>query len=267
MSRLEGGYLGVKPSWGTASSPGIWSLDDVYKRRANGLWPARNTSDADFNSVELLLHLTNINGSTTFADTSKNAVTVSGFGGATISTAQSKFGNGSLLLNGSSSYLTAPSSSAYDLPGNFTVEAFIYLLSLPSGGNPQRLIAGKWSNGSKAWGFFVTSTGLRFYTGGNCNAGNPYDKAFTFTTGQWYHVAATKVGSTVYQFVDGSLIGTSTNINENLSCTNTLPLYIGYDLNAGTYLHGHINDIRITKGVARYTGTYAVPTQPFPDLQ
>jgi len=49
-----------------------------------------------------------------------------------------------------------------------------------------------------------------------------------------------------------------------------LPLYIGgedsnvYVVN-GTYLNGWIDEMRITKGVARYGGDFTPPTAAFPD--
>ena len=73
-----------------------------------------------------------------------------------------------------------------------------------------------------------------------------------------FHVAVTRSGTTVRLFVNGvveaTATGNSTNFNESLT------LYIGAETGNSLYLNGYIDDLRITKGYARYTSNFTAPT-------
>jgi hypothetical protein len=63
-------------------------------------------------------------------------------------------------------------------------------------------------------------------------------------------------------YINGSSIGSGTSINITNS---TGVVYVGrYALSTGYDLNGYINDLRITKGYARYTANFTPPTQAFP---
>ena len=82
--------------------------------------------DASYSSVSLLLHGNGINGSTTITDNSPSPKTVTAVGNAQISTAQSKFGGGSIAFDGTGDYLTTPNNSDYQFgTSDFTVECWI----------------------------------------------------------------------------------------------------------------------------------------------
>jgi len=225
---------------------------------------AAASGDPDFADVSLLLHLDGTNGSTTFTDTSSSPRTLTAEGSAQISTAEAKFGQ-SLLLNDANTYtnyLTTPNNAGFQMStGDFTLEAWIYLISKP------RNTAGILSSGSASFGdnggYFVVDSSNRI------QLGIPGFAVFggTISTGQWYHVAGTRSGTTTRIFIDGTLTstGTSDSNSYNFSKDNLLIGRNGWDGSGSQAFHGYIDDVRITKGVARYTATFTAPTAPFPD--
>jgi hypothetical protein len=115
--KLEG-YLAHK--WGlTANLPGGHPYKTV------GPTPPAPPLDPNFANVSLLLYGNGINGSTSIIDSSPSPKTVTAFGNAQISTAQSKFGGSSIAFDGTGDYLTVPDNDNFALGnGNFTIECW-----------------------------------------------------------------------------------------------------------------------------------------------
>jgi hypothetical protein len=86
------------------------------------------TGDPDFASVSLLLPMDGTDGSTTFTDASSNARTITTFGAAQISTAESKFGGASAIFNGTDAYL---GHTAITFTGPYTLEAWVRVATYP----------------------------------------------------------------------------------------------------------------------------------------
>jgi hypothetical protein len=101
----------------------------------------------------------------------------------------------------------------------------------------------------------------------NCTLGNNGgETAYTFGTcsvNTWYHFAATRQGSTIRTFLNGVLV-TSQSIASTMT-DNGEALYIGCLKNLTTnVLNGYVDDLRITRGFARYVSNFSVPTAAFP---
>jgi hypothetical protein len=219
-------------------------------------------TDPNFSSVSLLLHMDGANGSTTFTDSSSNALTVTASGTAQVSTTQSKFGGASASISGSS-FLSVADNALFEVgSGDFTIEAWVYITSS----------SGFKSVVSKLAGFgpylmAVNGTSYVYYLS---SAGTSWDLASgvsggTVSLNTWTHLALVRNGSTVTPYLNGTA-GTATTTSSALN-DNVYPLVIGADrFNAaglmGDYFNGYIDEVRFTKGVAR---TITVPTGPFPD--
>jgi hypothetical protein len=176
-------------------------------------------------------------------------------GAVTISNVASKFGVGSISFPGAlTAYLVTPTSSLLNFgTGDFTVECWVYFNSVAS---DQGLFGGSTTN---AWEIrWRTSTGLNL---GRLNTAFDSTFAWSPSATTWYHVAVTRSGTSVRGFVNGSQIGT-TSTNSNTYDSGTL-FYIGITDTANNAFNGYLDDVRITKGYARYTANFTAPTTAF----
>jgi hypothetical protein len=250
----NGGLIGTQRSSDTFIAPGLWTANEQVLLRRAATWPL--SSDPNFSSVSLLLHMDGTNGSTTFTDNSSNALTVTANGNAQISTAQSKFGGASGLFDGTGDFLTTASNAALALStGDFTIEAWVRR----TGGSGYRTIAGSRPgsvNVTDAWSFSIgPNNELVLYSNGVI-AQSP-NTAIALNT--WHHVAAVRLGTSVRLFIDGGLVATGTN-SQNFSVST---ISIGALLNGAETITGYIDELRITKGVARYRSTFTPPDGPY----
>jgi len=200
--------------------------------------------------------------------TAKNVLETEG--NAQISTAQSKWGGGSIYFaSASNSNLlgNTPSNWTFLHDGStWTVEFWLYPTNVSSF---QGLIA---TNGAGS-----TNIGLSFainagaisisFTRGVSGSSASFTSSAVLNANQWNYVGVTFTGSTktCAFFINGASAGSSSNTGfAYSSSTSTYPPYIGQtgDPSYPYYFNGYIDDLRITRGVAR-TIT-ANPTAPFP---
>lgn len=228
--------------------------------------------DPYYDSVSLLLPMNGADESTTFLDYSKTTKTVTASGGAKIDTAQSKWGDGSGYFDGNGDYLTVTSSSELSLTGDFTIECWIYLASSTQDEFATVLGSGQgtYQNGCRY--FLVGSTRI-VRLGGNFGAGSVdvVTAAAAISANEWHFIAVARSGTSVKLFIDGVQSGSdgSSSATFDFSASNTLIGKNGWDGSNGE-LNACLQDFRITKGVCRYSGTFAVPIIPVttrgPDL-
>jgi hypothetical protein len=233
--------------------------------------------------TQLLLNYTNAG--ITDATAKNDLETV---GNAQISTSVSKFGGGSIAFDGNNDSLNGPSSTELDMgTGNWTVEGWINIttrtLNYP-------LIIGN-NNGT-------FSAGAVAFTASNADSAS-YNDRFNLAifdlgvtklipatgtanaTGTWYHFAVVRNGTNISIYRDGVSVASAT-VSASLTINwGKGGVRVGgnnWD-GAQSYLNGYIDDLRITKGYARYvtgtganagqmvfngTNTLALPTAPFP---
>ena len=223
---------------------------------------ATGANDPYWSSVGLLLHCDGSNGSTTFTDSSSFARTVTANGNAQVSTSVKKFGTGSVLLDGND-YLSVADASEFDFgSGDFTVECFCYVTNTAS-----RTIISKWTtSGQRSWYLGAGTTGFGFYFSTN---GTNSTLAIALTawpsTSTWFHIAVTRSGADLRLFVDGVQQGSTYNISTTSLFNGNGDVTIGDDASTNAGFTGNIDEVRITKGVARYTANFTPPSAPFPD--
>jgi len=225
--------------------------------------------DALYNNVSLLLHCDGSNGSTTFTDNSPTPKTPTVFGNTQISTTQSKWGGASALFDGNGDYLTYANHTDFNLiSGDWTIEAWIYITTLTAAA--QTLLDKDGVSGSSypQYSLAVSSAAKLVGFLGNGNGVSPTGTTYTGTTtitqNAWHHVALVKTGSTCKGFLDGNQEWSAAAAT---MYSGSKALFVGWSSGQPVvaYFNGHVDDLRITKGVARYTGTFTPPAAAFDD--
>lgn len=206
--------------------------------------------DPYWNSVVLAMHMDD----TGLTDLKGHAVTLTG--NVARSSTQSKFGGYSAAFDGSGALASVASSSDFAFgTGDFTIEFFVRQavpgsqVLIDCRPNPS-------SNGAYIL-MYVEASGIYLYVNSAVRITGP-----VVSVGAWHHIALSRSSGSTRLFVDGTQAGaTYADATSYISC----PVNIGASENFVWVLNGHIDDLRVTKGVARYTANFAVPTEAFPN--
>lgn len=187
------------------------------------------------------------------ATTLNNMETV---GNAQVSTTQAKWGSSSMAFDGTGDWLLFPNRNELLLgTGNFTIEGWVYLSAVGAA----RGIVGK-GTATTGWLVSTNSTNNVVFTYGS----STITSTGTLSVSTWYHIAVVRQGTGTNLtkiYINGTNDGTGT-VSTDFNQTNSM--YVGADRTAGSALNGYIEDLRITKGIARYTSNFTAPTAPFP---
>jgi hypothetical protein len=188
---------------------------------------------------------------TSFADFSSNNFAVTANGNVQISSAQSKFGGGSAYFDGNGDYLST-NQITLDTQ-DFTLECWIYLTTYGSQNNTI-FNQGNIDNTGAFLVLIGSATNDRkliFYA----NNLERFRGATTIPLNTWTNITVTRQSNIYYFFINGVLEGTHfASYNHNQT-----PFKIGDGYGGVRYFNGYIDDLRITKGVARYTSNFTPP--------
>ena len=200
--------------------------------------------------TSLLLHGNGADGSTVFTD--ETGKTVTAYGNARISTAQSKFGGSSMYFDGSGDLLVVPNSADFQLYGlDYTIECWFYRTR--SGFT--EFILGYHAVSGYGYALYCASDGTAFFQ--NAGGGTVATPPNVVPLNAWTHIAVSKYGSTNYIYVNGVMKGsTAGNIFTNV--TDGM-LYIAYRYDGIYPVMGYVQDIRITKNRYVYSTNFTVP--------
>lgn len=219
-------------------------------------------TDPNFANVSLLLHMDGTNGSTTFTDNSPRVKIVTAAGNAQISTSQSKFGGASAYFDGSGDYLLVTSDSDFAFgTGDFTIELWSYCTNL---GSPRVLFDFRPVSTEGAYPYaYITSTQIVY----RLNNADRIAANHGISTNTWVHYAVVRDSGVTKIFVNGTVLGaTYTDSSSLLVGASSRPVIAANGLNLGVFAYvGYIDDVRITKGIARYTANFTPPSSAFPN--
>jgi len=167
-----------------------------------------------------------------------------------------------MYFDGTGDYLSMEASDRFDFKsGDFTIEAWFYATAAAAGAD--YFIISYGSSGTSFWAIQIRNyadAGLHFgwYEG---TAKVTIQQGADFTaTNQWHHVAVTRNGNTWRMYLNGNQVGSDVSNSETIS-DFTGSLQVGASPSeTGSKFSGYISDVRITKGLARYTSNFTPAT-------
>lgn len=269
----------------TVGKPGsygyfVGNMSDIRIVVGTALYSGANTSSPNFSLPSSPLTAVSgtqllIKGNTPgiYDSTAKQVVVTNG---TYISTVQSKYGGSSIYFPGGTSSLYAtPITTAAASPlnntagtlgnGDYTVEMWTYYTGSASPANFQCLATSRWdSTGTDYSGTWWLGT----YTGnlklcvfdGTSNLGQT---SMDLPQNQWAHIALVRYNNVIKIYVNGVLGLTTATNSTNYTSSE---LSFGYDRGESAYpWTGYMDDIRVTRGIARYTAAFTPPTTTFPE--
>jgi hypothetical protein len=211
---------------------------------------------APFTAVANTSLLCNFTNAGIFDNTGKNNLET--VGDAQIDTTTKKYGTGSMEFDGTGDWLKLFTTPNITLgSGDFTFEGWIYLNTVSGAqiifdqrpASNQGVYPVLYMNGAAMTWYINSSAAI---TSSN------------LSTSTWYHFAIVRSSGSTKLYIDGTQSGSTYSDTNNYLASRS---YIGisaFDETGG--LNGYIDDLRITKGVARYTSAFTPPTAAFPDL-
>lgn len=211
-------------------------------------------NDPYWNSVVLAMHMDDAS----LSDMKGHPVTLAG--GMTRSATQSKFGGYSAYFDGTDDYLALPEADFTFGTGDFTIDFFVYV----DGSVNQRFLVDfrpANTNGAYPSLSMTTTNVLTFWHSATVRITG----AQVIADG-WHHVELSRASGVTKMFVDGTQDGSSYTDATSYGCGASRPR-----IGSGGYytperqFKGYIEDLRITKGVARHTANFTVPTEAFPN--
>ena len=216
----------------------------------------------DDSYTKALLHMNGTDTSNTFTDESGKTWTAAA--DAQIDTAQSVFGGASGLFDGTGDYVDTPDHADFDVgAGDFTIDCWI-----------KRNSSGAWNRicgqvdstptySTLSW--FLQINDTDHLTGGIYTGTTAKEATATGTIADtnWHHVALVRYGNTITLYKNGVADGTAdvTGVTANNSAYKPTVGRLGeYTL---TTFNGWIDEFRFSKGIARWTANFEVPTAEY----
>ena len=196
-----------------------------------------------------------------------NFVTV---GDAQVSTSIYKYGTGSIYLDGTGDYLNTASSAICSFgTSSLTFEGWFYLTSASS---EKQLFRNGLTWPTNVWSVVYNHS---FAPNKLCVLASNYStssyliaSSSSLTLSVWNHIAVVRNGNSWQIYINGVADGASVTWTGNIDNNSTSAVFgIGGDVTttSGLTWNGYIDELRITKGYARYTSNFTAPTTQFPN--
>lgn len=223
------------------------------------------SGDPYWANVVSLLNMEGSNNSTIFTD-SASARTWTPVGNVHI---DNSLGYNAAAFDGVSDYITTSYTSIdFDWwKTDYTIEALVVPANLSNWSyydgsqRPNMINNGNVSNTTNYWSFGPINSGkiaFYYYNG----VANSVVSTAIIASNNLAHIAVSHAAGNIILAVNG-ILDSSTVVSGTPQSSEAVTMNLG-ELN-GISINGHIQAIRLTKGVARYTANFTPPTAPFPN--
>jgi hypothetical protein len=166
---------------------------------------------------------------------------------------------GSAFLNGSSSVRVTSTASAFDITGNFTVECWVNISSIPADGD----IFGVEENATGYAAVQVQITPSRTLVLNMSTSGSSWALASTSVAtlplNSWNHIAVVRSGTSVVLYLNGVSIISGT-VSGSLYSSGSFTIVGSRD--SGGFITGYVSNFRFLNGTALYTSAFTPPSIP-----
>ena len=197
----------------------------------------------------------------TFTDYSANGLAVTPYGdSARHTTARKKNHSSSIKLNGITDYITVADDADFDWgTGDFTVE--MWFMPYGAVGSAEVLVASNNSGTTDSEFYLRSENGRLNWARGSDNLSGGVSDFNTLDT--WYHVAVVNASGTITVYKNGTALYNFSAGSHDYNPTEGFS--IGARKTGGAYSQFgqyYLDDIRVVKGLAVYTGNFTAPTGP-----
>jgi hypothetical protein len=236
---------------GLSLSSNKWDVSVVEE------WDAA-TLDQYYNSSSLLCHFDSVNAAGRFIDNSRNNFAITSSGDVSLSDSQYKFGGASAYFDGTGDYLVTPTTSVLTFGTNdLTVELWIYQ-TVSSVGAYKVIVGDNVYSSVGGWTLYSYNNQLNLWKGGT----ELIAPSGTLTLNSWNYVVWTRQSGNNRIFINGTQVGSTVSDSTNYTST---AIYVGSSKINTLNFAGYVDELRITKGVARYTANFTPRNSPFPN--
>lgn len=225
------------------------NLLNGYTAYARGSKITGSYIDTKDRATKILLHMDGEIDSTSFVDDMGRPI--ANTGNVKISSALSKFGKAAYFSG--SAYLSVSTDWALNAATDkdFTIDLWAYVNSWSAGtGFILVLAAGGIQIGRQEstsnWGIARNTQAWILTTNS------------LFSIGAWHHIAVTRASGTLRLFLDGVVVASSSASN---NFVDTGLVRVGANLN------GYIDELRVVKGIAKWTADFTPPTVPYTSIE
>ena len=189
-------------------------------------------------------------------DKAQTTNTLKLYGNAKSSTAYTKYLTSSIYLDGTGDYIDiAPAFSDFFNFGTlpFTVEFWMYLTNISG----EKIILESRAGHSDAGLLIMLNSGVMKNLTSNAvrTTGGT-----TIAANTWYHVAVVRDSTSLRTYLNGTEESGSVSYTSAVSAPFS-KFRLGARFDAANTAAGYFSDVRITKGLARYTSNFTAPTE------